>query len=153
MNLSIVARVGFPFLALSFVLIAGCGGQRRTTVSGKVTLDSQPLEKGMIVFSVEDGKSTPVPAPIVNGEYEAKDVVMGANKVSVRLDEVVPESREDSRSERKGRTREMKKDKAAAAAQKSARRPNIQTFAGNNQVHEIKEDRATLNIDLRSSGR
>jgi hypothetical protein len=151
MNSSIVARVGFPFLALSFILSAGCGGPRRATVSGKVTLDSQPLEKGMIVFSVEGSNTMPVAASVVNGEYEAKDVVMGTNKVVVRLDDAVQEPGEGGRSERKGRAREMKTDKAAA--QKSGRRPSIQTFAGNNQAHEINEDRATLNIDLRSSGR
>jgi hypothetical protein len=42
-----------PFAILStvaFTAIFGCGGQPRSSVSGKVTLDDQPVAAGQIVF-------------------------------------------------------------------------------------------------------
>ncbi len=68
--------------------IAGCGGSERSAVSGKVLLDSQPVEEGTISF-VPTGKSTgqPVWGKIQSGSYAipAKEGPSnGAYRVEIR---------------------------------------------------------------------
>ena len=60
-----------PFAALC-VALAGCAdpyaGQK--TVSGKVTLAGQPIEKGMIMFDPLGGQGTASGSAITNGDYK-----------------------------------------------------------------------------------
>lgn len=54
---------------LATVVCSGCSEQRGT-VSGQVTLNGQPLDKGMIVFnSLDPGSQASASADIVNGRY------------------------------------------------------------------------------------
>jgi len=42
---------------LALLLVAGCGGQKPVPVSGKVTLNEQPLEGAIVTFIPENGAS------------------------------------------------------------------------------------------------
>lgn len=73
-------------IVLALTCLAGCGGEKgptTATVTGKVTLaDGSPVTGGRIDFRS-------VPAGLVSGQikadgsYEAKDVPLGAQKVSI----------------------------------------------------------------------
>jgi hypothetical protein len=57
-------------LALSGpALLAGCG-PTTATVRGEVTVDGQPLEKGVISYVPADSNGVPVTAEVRNGKYE-----------------------------------------------------------------------------------
>lgn len=49
----------------------GCGSSTGS-ISGNVTIDGQPLDKGTIIFAAAEGTAQPVTADIVNGRYTAK---------------------------------------------------------------------------------
>jgi hypothetical protein len=67
-----VFAVGLPF-----TLAVGCSDPYagRHAISGKVTLEGQPLEQGMIRFEPMDGQGTTAGSAIMNGAYnvERKD--------------------------------------------------------------------------------
>jgi len=68
------------------VLATGCGGWSadRATVSGKVTLNNEPVTDGTITFQAAEGPSAG--ARIVNGEYTTlagNGPMIGTNKVSI----------------------------------------------------------------------
>jgi hypothetical protein len=50
-------------------LIVGCGPQK-ASVSGRVTLDGQPIESGAILMAPAAGEGPSVTAAIVGGRYE-----------------------------------------------------------------------------------
>jgi len=56
--------------AAFLVLLAGCGeSMKRADVTGKVTVDGQPLENGAISFFPADGKGPTGGGIIEDGEY------------------------------------------------------------------------------------
>ncbi len=61
-------------------LLQGCGN---ATVSGKVTFDGQPIEKGKISFLPADDKGSVVGTDINGGSYIARDVPPGKKKVEI----------------------------------------------------------------------
>lgn len=56
-------------LALAFVVTAGCGGGG-VTVSGSVTFDGAPLDKGTLEFRTPNGAGVVAFAPINGGKYQ-----------------------------------------------------------------------------------
>ncbi|MBS0263222.1 MAG: carboxypeptidase regulatory-like domain-containing protein [Planctomycetes bacterium] len=54
----LLQRSLFAFLAVSLVVVAGCGedGPALSPVTGKVTKGGQPVEKVLVTFSPESGK-------------------------------------------------------------------------------------------------
>lgn len=56
---------------LSAAALAGCG-PAVGTVSGTVSVDGQPLEKGVISFVPADGKGAPITVDIKGGAYRAE---------------------------------------------------------------------------------
>jgi len=70
-------KVGLWILCLSYLTLSGgCSGDSRASVTGKVTLDGQPIENGVIIFVPEDKtKGQSAGASIERGSYE----VQGAN--------------------------------------------------------------------------
>jgi hypothetical protein len=69
------------FLRLaSVVFLAGCGGPETFTITGVVTVDGKPLDKGVIMFTSPDGKSATV--EIKGGNYEAR-TSPGMNRVQI----------------------------------------------------------------------
>ena len=83
-------RLANVALVISMVLI-GCGkskGPPTAVVSGKVSLDGAPLEKGVINFVPTDGKGTTEGGKIVKGAYSVT-VGLGDKRVEIRSPKVV----------------------------------------------------------------
>lgn len=84
-------------LALAGILV-GTGGCGRGTsvpmypVSGAVTFDGSPVEKGSITFDAVDNRSPPVMGGIENGRYEVR---VPAGEKIVRIDAVRSAERQD----------------------------------------------------------
>ncbi len=72
------------FAALAVCLSVGCGGGDKlppfANVSGTVTYNGKPIEKGTITFST-DGRP-PCQMDIIDGKY-AGQAMVGSNKVSI----------------------------------------------------------------------
>jgi hypothetical protein len=70
-------------LALLLLLpaFAGCGGQG--TISGRVTLNDQPLPLGTITFHSQDGRHDVFNAPVRDGAYSIDGVPTGDAWVTV----------------------------------------------------------------------
>jgi hypothetical protein len=79
-------------LALSMVFAltaAGCSSDSsHGTVSGTVTLDGGPLEKGLIRFVPADGQTATADATIENGAFTAK-VPVGEKRITISAPKVV----------------------------------------------------------------
>jgi hypothetical protein len=77
-------------LLLSAVLVVtGCGGKAgKGTVTGRVTLDGNPVEKGTIQFFPADGKGQTAHAPIQGGHFTA-EVPVGVKRVEINAPKVV----------------------------------------------------------------
>lgn len=76
-------------LGMSVLFVAGCGGGATgpifVAVSGNVSVDGQPVEKGAITFVSKDESRTAA-APIQNGTYQipaSEGPIPGAQKVSI----------------------------------------------------------------------
>lgn len=77
-------------LAVCCVAFVGCGPKDGLTpVSGTITLDGQPLEKGTVNFAPKGGPGTATGAPIENGKYEAR-VSPGKMAVTIYAQKTVP---------------------------------------------------------------
>jgi hypothetical protein len=68
---------------LALVALLGCGGSGGAGVSGKVTYNGAPVEKGNIEF-YPVGSGTPFGASIANGEFAAEKAAPGKYRVLVR---------------------------------------------------------------------
>jgi len=127
------------FLAL---LATGCsGGGGGVTISGTVTYNGTPLEKGAITFLPEDGKGASSGAMIEKGQYKATNVSRGKNRVQVVASSTVqtPATQEEA----------MK----MPSSQLKSNAPNITLDdEGNNHVKEITESQI-INIDLKGRRR
>ena len=64
-------------------LAAGCGGARSGSVNGTVTLDGQPLAKGIISFSGNSSGAGTGGGSIVAGKYEIRDLPPGEYHVHI----------------------------------------------------------------------
>jgi hypothetical protein len=63
-------RCGLAALIVLFAIVAiGCGPSL-STVSGNVTVDGKPLEKGAISYAPADNQGSPVTANVAGGKYE-----------------------------------------------------------------------------------
>ncbi|MBA2118004.1 hypothetical protein [Bremerella alba] len=78
--------------AVSFLLLfnAGCGSGRSdlVEVTGNVTLDGQPVNKGKISFEATDGRGGVEGDSIVNGQYTMM-TTPGSKSVKINSPEVV----------------------------------------------------------------
>ena len=87
-----------PHLLVTLVLVTlGCSGSGGAGVSGKVTYNGAPVEKGSIAFHpVASG--TPFGAQIQNGEFKAEKATPGKYRVLVRgmRTDVKPPTREEA---------------------------------------------------------
>ena len=70
------------------ILMAGCSGSGLKQVSGQVTLDGQPLDRGTISFRPADGKGPSAETVIEKGSYTAQ-VAAGAKQVQIQAFKVV----------------------------------------------------------------
>jgi hypothetical protein len=129
--------------ALSFTLLAafGCGGGDGSTVSGEVTFNGKPLDKGYVTFNPSDGKGKPVGAEIVGGKYTARNVAPGKNKVLVTS--TVAGQASDSMD---AAIAEAKKAKGGPPADAPTDKSD-----GNNQEHDIPSGGHTLNLTIKTA--
>jgi hypothetical protein len=73
-------------------MTVGCGRSGDTyLVTGTVTLDSQPIKKGEILFVPEDRRLGPEAGSIVDGKYQCR-VKAGKQKVQITASREVPGS-------------------------------------------------------------
>jgi hypothetical protein len=91
-----MSRRLFPtgLLCLCLCLSAGCGSDG-ATVSGEVTVNEQPLEKGIISYSDAEGDAAPSTAVIENGHYELQ-TTPGRKRVRISAPVVVRQVKESS---------------------------------------------------------
>lgn len=58
-------------LPLLFPALVGCGADQQARVSGTVTLNNEPLKKGLISFAPKDPGGSTAGGDIIDGKYEA----------------------------------------------------------------------------------
>src|SRR2546421_11653224 len=63
-------------------LLSGCGSPP-ATVSGEVSYEGQPVDKGYISFTPSDGQGKDAGAPIANGRYKVADLPAGRKLVNI----------------------------------------------------------------------
>ena len=63
--------------------MSGCGKEEaKATVTGEVTFNGKPIERGTITFVAAEGNASPVTVEITNGKYEAATTA-GSKKVMI----------------------------------------------------------------------
>jgi hypothetical protein len=62
-------RGRFPFIAILFIAIAGCGETGGVMVAGKVTIDGKPVDRGLITFQPVGSAGKPAGASVENGKF------------------------------------------------------------------------------------
>ena len=68
----ILRSLRLVLLSLSFVILVGCGGRHEATVSGTVTLDGQPLDRGTVTLHPTGGGAAAVGPIGSDGVYTIK---------------------------------------------------------------------------------
>lgn len=74
----------FTWLSIGLALLlvgSGCDGSNR--VSGAVSYDGKPVEKGQIIFLPKDGQGPIVGAPIFDGKYKVANLPPGSKTVQI----------------------------------------------------------------------
>jgi hypothetical protein len=79
--------VGAAVLLLALLVLIGCG-ETASEVTGKVTVDGQPVAKGTIAFYPADGKGKTSGGDITDGTYTVS-VPRGTMKVAITKPKVV----------------------------------------------------------------
>ena len=77
------------YCALLGACLAVATGCSQPTVTGKVTLDGQPIPEGNIAFVPESGSGAGANSNIVNGEYKVQTVA-GKYKVEINASKLMP---------------------------------------------------------------
>ncbi len=126
-------------------LITGCGGSE-SVVSGSVTYDGQPIEKGSILFQPADGEGASCGGPIENSKYKI-ETTPGKKLVQIVAVKKVKYGRLSPAEELK-RTQEaaMSGDTSGIIDRTDTIPPNAQ---GNNKEVEVKPGSQTLDFHLK----
>lgn len=74
--------------AFALATVAGCLGDSAGTVTGNVTFNGQPLDKGQITFSPSGPTGGTAGAEITAGKYKVQELAPASYQVSV---EAIPE--------------------------------------------------------------
>lgn len=75
-------RTSLGLCVACLLLLSGCGGNGELQISGKVTLDGAPIERGTIRFVAEDGTGPAFESTITSGAYTVS-MPAGPKKVSI----------------------------------------------------------------------
>ncbi len=81
--------VTFLVLIAASIVLTGCGGERRYTVSGSVSYQGEAIQDGTISFVPADTSLSPDGAAIVAGQYSCK-VRAGKHTVKIAAVKVLP---------------------------------------------------------------
>jgi hypothetical protein len=141
------------YLALAVCLVAalamasGCGGKNTATVSGNVTYDGKPIDKGSVSFIPKDGAGPVSAGEIIDGAYRAANVtpgtkivkIIGVRKVKFAL----------SQEEMAKAAQEATRTGDDSGMVERADLPGLPEAKGNNVEVEIKPGAQTLNFDLK----
>ena len=87
---TLLVRFGFPAIAFAALVLAGCGPTYDNLgyVTGKVTLDGQPVENAMVLFQPPTGRAS-IGTTDADGEYElmytgdSSGAVIGKHQVRI----------------------------------------------------------------------
>jgi hypothetical protein len=83
MTATIARRAALVAVGFLAALAAGCGGETKSTVSGSVKLDGNPVPAGRVAFLSQEGSQQVLTAEIKNGEYTLSGVPVGKAAVTV----------------------------------------------------------------------
>lgn len=75
--------------ALLLLLTSGCGGDGKVPVSGSVSFDGQPVERGEISFVPVEAGQSPDGGTIENGQFAFR-TTPGAKRVEIRASRPLP---------------------------------------------------------------
>ncbi len=84
MLFAFLQRRWLPLVSIALLTLAGCGsgGLAEYSVTGTVTFDGQPVEKGEIRFVSAEAQGAAYAGPIENGKFECK-VTEGKKRVEI----------------------------------------------------------------------
>src|SRR4051812_15624821 len=89
-------------LLVALLLLAGCAPDATVgDVTGTVKLDDVAIAEGQITFTPVDGKAQVTGTEIIDGQYAAKRVPVGAMKVTITAPKIIgKEKRENAPDKR-----------------------------------------------------
>ena len=130
------------FLLALLSSIIGCG-EKATTVSGTVTFNDQPVERGSIRFVSTDKSGPTFGAVIRNGKFTVEKATPGEMMVTIHASkrDIIPTSSQDVREMSEQAQDENYVDPAVLIP------PNAE---GNNQTVQIAEGANPLEFHLKS---
>ena len=140
MTRALIARGSALLLA---AVVAGC--ERNGTVSGEVTYDGRPVEKGWITFLPADGKGPPAGGPIARGKYKVENVLPGAKVVKVEAVKSVPFARSSAEMEQMAAANRNRGDGSGLIDPADAIPPDA---VGNNCTIEVGKGSQMRNFEL-----
>jgi hypothetical protein len=77
------SRILVGLALLASLAAAGCGSSRKSSISGEVKYNGQPLPSGTVTFLGQDGEKKVAGADIVDGKYKIASFPRGVVKVTV----------------------------------------------------------------------
>jgi hypothetical protein len=92
-NFATSVRLRWLAMLLLGVSFVGCGGKETVGVTGKVTFDGVPVEKGEVSFIPTDGQGGPAGGVIENGAF-AFEATPGSKRVEIRASRALPPERQ-----------------------------------------------------------
>jgi len=134
-------------LAVFFGLMAtGCGS--KSSVSGRVTLDGQPVESGFVTFFPVEDKGQSVGTDIVHGEYSIDVLTPGKKRVLVNLTtQTSPASTNATKTREEVNTERISKSKRKLTGKKT---PGS-GLVGNDKIIEVGSGSQRIDIPLEKS--
>jgi len=141
MNKAVLRKTVGVIVPPLLLMLAGCG--KGAAVTGRVTLDGQPVESGFVTFFPDDNQGTSVGVEIVQGQYSMQNISPGKKRIFVNLTEAIEpthvnatKSREEANTERLagGRKKQGKSSKQAAPAKLEGNNKIVTVGAGSQQI-------------------
>lgn len=139
-----MSRVALQIALVSALALAGCASDNKGSVTGAVTLNGQPLTKGIINFSPLDPTGGTAGGDVVDGRYQVADLVPGKYQVHI---EGVPEGKVVMPGDP-----ETKRTLTDAEIEARAH-PIPQGTPGNDQTIEIKPGSQTHDFGLETKAK
>jgi hypothetical protein len=127
------------------VVATGCNGNT-ASVSGTVSYDGRPVDRGSIAFLPADGAGPTAGGDIVDGRYSVSNVTPGQKIVQVIGVKQVPFARSTEEMARRAAENKAKGDGSGLIDPADTVPAEAE---GNNARHEIKAGGQTLHIELK----